>query len=297
VRRWVAWNRRTIALAVAVVAVATGLIAVGRQLRKDLPPVPLLAPDPEQAIRDEIAEGKVARLLDAEGRPRSESWPLGPAELRSSPEDGGTFNFEARETRVLLLLKDPGAGSYRVRAEISQKKKFDNVALGALPDTSDVGLVMGYAGQNTASGDRAHIMMVLKFTEFDPESPPQMKRWLELADVGGTCAAGFAPRSFVTKLDVPGVELFPAKGQGQPWRVLEATVTPAGVWIPGPKGTPQLAACGELTARRASIARSLSEGLTGAVDPFPDWSSPLPLGIWAKGSWVIVRNVTVEAVK
>jgi hypothetical protein len=294
-RRWVERNRRTIGLVFLAVVVAAALVAGGRQLRKDRPPVSLLAPDPEQLIRGEIVAGG-ARLLQPDGRPRAATWPLGPEELTTSSAGGGTCGFECLDSRVLILLNDPGVDSYRVRAEIRQAKKLGDAVRGIDPAYSEVGLVLDHASQDMATGARAHILMALRFKEYDPGDGPEVVQRLELVDLGGTTSPGFATSLFSTaKREVPYVSLKPVK-TGEVWRTIEARVTRAGVWVPGPKG-PQFAAREGIVARRLALERKLSEGLYGAVGAFPDWKSPAKVGIWARASWVQVRNVTIEALE
>jgi serine/threonine protein kinase len=292
-KRWLLRNWKGIGTAIGAVTLAVVLVAVGRHFRDD-PPTP---PSPVQQIRDEIALGKTVRLLGHDGRPRSATWPLGPVELNSSADDGGTCNFESRENRVLILLDDPGVDSYRVRAEICQALKVGHVAPGATPDADEVGLVLGYAGQDGPNGNRVHSMMVLKFTEYDPTDGPQIRRWLELIDIGGAGAPGFAPRSFQILRKVDGSLLERANVIGRVWRQVEATVSPAGVWVPGQVGKFQLAASDGIAQRRKTVEQKLAAGPAGPISPFPEWSPRMPFGIWSAGSWVYVRNVTIEMVK
>ena len=183
-RRWLTRNRKAIGLAVLTVALAAGLVAVGRQFRNGPPP------DPEQVIRDEIASGKEVRLLDAQGRPRVAIWPLSPAELTCSPDGSGTCTFESEDSNVVLLLRDPGVDSYRLRAKVEQTVKAGHklALINALDN--EVGLVVGYAGQFSPNGRAGYALMALSFREYEPGGRKEQRK-LTLTAVGGTTAAGF----------------------------------------------------------------------------------------------------------
>src|SRR5262249_52281274 len=83
-RRWVRRHRTRFAFPAAAVLVMVGVVVVMRSFAPEAPP------DPAEAIRREVAAGKPARLLDANGQPRWAAWPLAPAELTGTPDDGGT---------------------------------------------------------------------------------------------------------------------------------------------------------------------------------------------------------------
>ena len=155
-RRWVVWNRKAIGLAVLAVALAAGLFAVGRQFRK----IPTVLLDPEQVIHKEIPAGPTP-LLTAGGRPRSEIRALGSLDVSGGQEDGGTCTIESRGAGALFLLKDPGFDTYRLRAEICQRLKLAKVA-GNHPDTSEVGLTIGYADQDGPDDGHVHSMLILQ---------------------------------------------------------------------------------------------------------------------------------------
>lgn len=300
-RRWVAWNRKAIGVGVAAIAIAVALVAIGNRFAEDSPPVQvsnLLIQDPDEAIRLSIAAGETVRLLTPDGVPRSESWPLGSVHLKSSPADGGTCNFEVPDNRILLLLLDPGVDSYVVRADICQALKLTQVVPG-IPD-DDVGLVLGYAGQDGPNGSRVHSMMVLRFTEYGPGDGPKVVRWLERIDMGGTRGRDFEPLgSFKIIRQGPTARIRREKpdADGRVWRKVEATVTPAGVLVTFPSGPPQPATSAHIANQRLKLAQQISAGPLGPVGPLPDWSPRMPLGIWASGSSVFVRNVTIEKVK
>ena len=295
-KRWVVWNRKAIGVGLLAVILALGLVAIGSRF---VPAPVQVIQDPDEAVRLSIAAGETVRLLTPDGVPRSESWPLGSVQLKSSPADGGSCYFEAKENRILLLLKDPGVDSYVVRAEICQALKLTQIAPGAIPD-DDVGLVLGYSGQDGPNGSRVHSMMVLRFTEYGPGDGPKVVRWLERIDMGGTRARDFVPEgSFQIIRQGPAARIPRVKpdADGRVWRKVEATVTPAGVTMTFPNGPPQPATAAHIAAHRLKLAERISSGPLGPVDPLPDWSPRMPIGIWASKSLVYVRNVTIEKVK
>jgi hypothetical protein len=281
--RWLRRQRMPIATTIGIAVLATALIALGMALR----PGP---GDPERAIRDEIAAGKRARLLTAQGLPRAPTWPLDAAPLHPTGEFGGTCTFEAPETRVLLLLTDPGVASYRVDAEICQTRKLTTD-----PSNCDVGLVLAYAGQEGPSDTRVHSMMVLGFTEPSPTDRPKAKRELALRDVGGlTGPPWLQPRSFFATRGVPPVPLKPDESGEPQWRHVFAVVTRDGLRIPG-RDEWQPVHRDTILEGRNELQGRLATGPSAPLAPLPDWSPRMPLGIWCRSSWVSIRNVTIEA--
>jgi eukaryotic-like serine/threonine-protein kinase len=293
-RRWLARNRKRLGAAAGTVLIAAALVAAGRYLRAD-PPPPL---EPDQAIRNEIATGQKVRLIGPDGRPRWTAWPLGPADLVPNPADGGTCSFQATDIRVLLLLNDPGVESYRVEAEIWQRQKLVDVVPGSDKNTNEVGLVLGYAGQDGADGARVHSMMPLLFTDYDPGDGPAVRRHLQLMDLGLVSPPGLQPRNLET---VHGVPAMPLPRDGREWRRVAVEVTPAGVRVPGRNGRPQLANVAGIAARRngplGPNEKSLADMLAPTAGPvtLPDWSPRMPIGIYCRESWVYLRNVTIES--
>ncbi|HKB03928.1 MAG TPA: serine/threonine-protein kinase [Gemmataceae bacterium] len=285
-RRWVGRQRNWIAAGVAAVVLAAGLVAAGILLR----PGPA---DPEDVIRREIAAGKKARLLRPDGQPRAANWPLGPEYV--GPDDGGICSFGSPDLRILVLLTDPGVDSYRFEADIYQAQKLGDVVLRNNRDHNQVGLALGYAGQDGANQTRVHSFMVLAFTDHDPGDGPKVRRWFELIDCGIVGPPGLAPGGALTVRGVPAARLPPP---GPQWRTVAVEVTPDGIKVPGPNGQPQLADAAGIATRRngpreAGCLREYVAPTAGPVE-LPDWSPRMPLGIWCKGSWVYVRNVTIK---
>jgi eukaryotic-like serine/threonine-protein kinase len=288
--RWLRHRRKQIGSAAAVLALAMLLIWAGRLFWKD--PTPR---DPRDVMRDEIAAGKTARLINADGRPRWSAWPIDPLELQ--PEDGGVCSFNSKEPSVLLLLDDPGVDSYEVQAEICQKQKYADFDKKSNRDANDVGLVLAYSGHSGPKGGQIHGNLVIRFTEYDADSGPQVKRWFESIYVGLATVPGFAAASLeVFRADVPSVVL-PRPQERPAWRKVSARVTPAGIWVPGPRGQEQLIAANAIENMQMEIQDNFAAGRTGPIEPFPVWSPRMAIGIWCWGSWVSVRNITVAAIK
>jgi hypothetical protein len=278
--RWLVRQRVRIAAVIGVVLLAATLVAAGRYLRPPAPPT-----DPEEVIQAEIADGKKARLLAADGNPRFASWPLGQEESEPSAEGGGTFSFASRQNpRTLILLNDPGTDSYRFSADLYQQQKLGNVVVGGT-STNEVGLVLGYAGQTGADGSRVHALMALAFTDFDPADGPGVRSVPRLIDYALVSPPGVAPWNISTFRGVPGFDLPPPGPQS---RRLSVDVTPAGVTVRGPNGQRQMADAADIASRRDQLAQ------TAGPVALPAWSPRMPLGIWCRGSWVAVRNVTIE---
>jgi len=163
--------------------------------------------------------------------------------------------------------------------------------------------VLADAAQPGAAGVRVHTLMVFRFTEYDPADGQAARRNLELKDVGVTVPPGLAARNVNEVGDVPVARLPWTGAPGPTWRPLSVDVTPAGVWVPGRNGQPQLADTAGIDGRRqgprAGGAMSLRDMLFDTAGPVvpPAWSPRMPLGIWCRGSAVAVRNVTVQALK
>jgi serine/threonine protein kinase len=283
--RWLVRNRARVA------AVAVVLLALAVAVWISIPP-----PEPADAIRKGLASGRREPLLRADGQPRWSAWPLVPAELEASPENGGTCTFHSRETCVLLLLDDPGTDHYRVRAEIRHNLKAGVVApRGANhPDTDAVGLVVGYGGQAGGNGTRVHSMLVLGFSEYDrPPGPKDRPRKLTLTDL----AVFGAPLEGAGHFEIRGLNarIDPPADGAPPWRPAAIDVTPAGL-LPSGKAAMGLHPAAEIAQRRAALAGQVANSKAALAAPLPGWSPRMPLGIWSNGSSVSVRNVTIEPI-
>jgi len=290
-RRWVGRNRAGIGLAAAGLLLGIALVVIGRQFGKDRTP----PPDPEQLIREEIASGKEARLLDVQGRPRVKTWPLSPAELTSSPDGGGTCTFESEDTNVLLLLRDPAVDSYRLRAKVEQTTKAGYTNPLINPGDNEVGLVAGYAGQLGPNGRTGYTLMALTFRDYDPVGPHKPRKFT-LTAVSGTTSAGFRLAKFWKerlintgkKLDLPGKDV-------PSFRDLEILVSPKGIRITGDDGNPILASAAEIQKSWKEKESQLATELGGLPGSPTEWSPRMPIGIWAAGSKVSVRDVTMKS--
>lgn len=288
--QWLVRRRTRIARGVAIVLAAVALLMTGKFFLTT-PPSPR---DPEQVMRDEIAAGTPVRLLGADGMPRAAGWPLGPAELRSNADDGGTCDFETLDSKVLLLLNDPGVDSYRFRATIREKRKLAHVDQTIDPILSGVGLVFSYAGQNGVNANRVHSMMALSFTEPEAADAPGARRELGLKHVALEGAPGFEGRNAFRVRNTPPVPLRRAEAGGPLWRDVVAEVTPAGVRVPGRNGLQEIDPA-SIAEARANLQNDVLPR-SGPV-AFPEWSPRMPLGIWCRGAWVQMRNITIEKLK
>jgi serine/threonine protein kinase len=289
--RWLTHHRKQIGIVAGIAALAVLLFVAGRQTRKQPPPR-----DPRDTIRDEIVAGKSARLLNADGRPRWSAWPIDLQELQFESDEGGTCSFFSKEPSVLLMLDDPGVDSYDVQAEICQKQKYGDFDKTSNRDANQVGLVLAYSGHDGPKGGRIHGMVVIRFTEYDADSGPQVRRWLEVIYPGLAVVPGFAESSFQTsRSDLPGV-LLRREPDLPPWRKVSARVTPAGIWVPGKGGQQQRITAGAIATMQNQIQSNFAAGQIGPIEPFPLWSPRMAIGIWCFGSRVSVRNITIAAI-
>ena len=198
---------------------------------------------------------------------------------------------------ALLLLNDPGVDSYRLSADICQTQKLGDALPDRDPYPAEVGLVLAYAGQPGADGVPVHTLMVFGFTEYDPANA-DARRNLELKDVGVVAPPGLTARAPSIVRDVPVAPLPKTVPLGPNWRPLSVDVTPAGVWVPGRNGQPQLADAAGIAGRRLGPRAGGAMSLRDMVDAAPPaWSPRMPVGIWCRGSAVAVRNVTIQALK
>jgi serine/threonine protein kinase len=291
-KQWFAGNRRRFMVGVSAILIAIALMVIGFLFGRP-------TAGPEEQIRSEIAAGKKVRLLGIDGKPRVAEWPLGPAELVTSTDAGGTCTFESRETRVLLLLNDPEVDSYRFEAEILQAEKLARKLPGTgSPIMNDVGLVLAYAGQDGPDGTRVHSMMFLGFVEPDAEDAPGEKRELALMDVGWITGgpAFVGPRDLFTVRGVRPVPLTRSRSGEPEWRHVVAEMTPAGMRVPGPKGL-QMTEATAIGERRRLLNSRIAAAQTVPMASLQDWSPRMALGVWCRGSKISVRNVIIEPLK
>ena len=283
--RWLGRQRTRIAAVVAVLVLAFTLVAAGRYVW----PEPRTT-DAEQQIRTEIAGGKPVRLLKADGRPRFEVWPLGQDETKAKPDDDGTFAFGSPGVpRVLILLNDPGVDSYRLSAELRQEQKVGTVQERR---AGEVGLALGYADQPGTGATRVHTLMALQFSDFDPDDEPDVRRVIALTDYGLVSPDWLSAKNFPMVHGVPVANLDRPAG----WRTISVDVSPAGVKVPGPGGQAQLADVVGINQRRQGPGENIQDKVSQTAGPvvLPAWTPRMPVGIWCRGSWVAVRNVTIE---
>ncbi len=292
-RKWLKQQRTRIAVGLAAGLVAVGLIALGTGFALDSAPQPQPKPDPREVLREELTAGRGVRLLEANGQPRWAGWPLGPAELNGTSDNGGTCTIQSRDVCVLLLLDDPGLLRYRVAAEICERSKVGlNAPTPYNPYMASVGLVFGYGMQDGVRKTRAHSMLLVGYSEFGDQPKVPDHRAVSLSDVG-VVDPPLQPRRIFTKqrLAKP-IDCLP----NLPWRKIGAVVTPEDIQplAPDSFGVTRLP---DVTRGRAELARDFVQTRLTLAKSLPDWSPRMPIGIWCNGAWVDVRNVTIEPLK
>ena len=334
-RRAALWLKRHRLAASAVVAVVVLLAAVWLAwtppvARNDPEPQPsgtrdnAEAPagpsDPAAAIRRELGEFKLVRLLHPDGTPRVQGWPLGVAELSARPDDGGTCSIISTEARVLLVLDDPGVDRYRITVELREAQKgglLQNNPQNTKVDA--VGLVFGYALQHRANGEKTYSMETIGYSDFDAKGKAPNRRELQLHEVAVREEHPLKARGLHT-LHGPYVPLPPAV-PGPPWRKVTVEITPNLIRVVEPAGFRPYPV-EELNNHRHKLAEDMAgitmlKGMLQAklpkeqVDiltaklaaaqanfqPLPAWSPRMPIGIWCKDAEVAFRNLVIEALR
>ena len=298
-RRWTGRRRLQVgAAALTLIAVAL----IGMNLRRDRAATDFtpraietnvsLGIEPNQAIRLELAEGKIAKLLNADGLPRWKAWPIQSANLTGSPDDGGTCSFSSRDARVLLLLDDPGLTRYRVSLEVCEREKSGLLEKAQINSSFDsVGLVVGFAMQPGAENTKVYSMELLGYSEFDDKGTAPNKRMIQISDLAAVEKSPVLLKD-LPRLRGPNAPISPIL-PGPPWRKLAVDITPEAISGVEPRlSRPH--PFGDIAQGRASVASKVAKGKANGAG-LPNWSPRMPLGIWCKDATVAFRNVTIEA--
>jgi serine/threonine protein kinase len=287
VRRWVGRHRIRITGALFILLVIGGLVTKLVSDRKTTEGnTPTKTRDPNEVIREEIAKGNEVRLLGTDGMPRSIAWPMGPSELVGATDDGGTCSYSARETKVLLLLDDPGVERYRLSLDVCERKKLH---VGSASDT--VGLVYGFTTQVGVGEIKVFNTECVTYAEYDTVAKPPgtkrsiMNRLITVIEEGPLRRSQMPARGPAS----PIAEITP----GAPWRTLTIDITPEGVSFltpkfPGPYKATEIQDRRERQGRTAANAKA-------KITSLPVWSPRMPVGIWCYDADVAFRNVTIRA--
>jgi len=295
-RRWLGKKKSWLVGSAAAFAVLLGLLWL-----KIIPGAPLpkvqaeLRIEERDVIRKEIAAGKLVKLLNADGQPRWSDWPMEPAKLVGSPDDGGTCSFGMEGSAVLLVLDDPGVDRYRVSLEVCERTIRGPLGFPPL-NTIDphVGLVLSFAIQpGNVPNFNVSSMEMIGYSELYKNGNAVDQHVIALWDLALVRDKPVLPGGLFKRqqINVPIQPILPAPT----WRKIVAEVAPEGLIMVEPKcNRPYLA--NELRKERGELAKTLARS-KAKLGQISDWSPRMPIGIWCLEAEIAVRNLTIEAVK
>lgn len=291
-------NRRflTIALILALFAASTTfatLLATGR------PP-----PSPREEAERQLSAGRSVTLIGETGLPLWHRWAMSAATLTTSAAIlDDTTSFKPDDFTLLELLSDPMTDRYRLTAEIR-----DDTPSGFFnPDFPKdenriIGLYCGHRHALIPNVGEVHRFLSVHLTDrMLPDDtqvgrPHRHRARCEITTVTRPLkedAEGFQVSEF------GAVRFDPAEQMPRPWRKIRIEVTPETVeaYWEGEKGSERFGRWSATDLDRIyqhwpPAAFSIPDGT-----PLPGvlrWVPRSPLGVFARGTPVSVRNVVVE---
>jgi hypothetical protein len=289
------------------VLVLAGVFALGAAIW----PGPKPPPDPQDVFRDRLRAGETVVLIGESECPEwlKENWLVHPGTLYRSAAAGGACAFESLQPSLLAFLRDPGVGSYRVKAQLrimrsALARKHDKP-----PDIHEVaehgvGLFFGHVHATGADGSEAHGFLNANFVDYlSPEVVAAgIKKGFAQLDTGLIVVRPNAPPDHPRTTPDDLIWFDRVASLPGEWREIVVEVRPRGVkafWAARPGGPLELLA--ELRADQvAGQYAGFSQHWLNTYRPasgllLPDWAPRAPFGVWSSsGTAVAVRNVTVE---
>jgi serine/threonine-protein kinase len=234
-------------------------------------------------------------LLGPTGEPLWHQWVHGPGAFAPSAGREGACSYQAFGPSMLDLCPDPMTDRYRVRAELCQLDVNERGPDGGLPEggVAEIGFYVGRQPATGNNGWRTEVCLCFRFTE-----APKLMAGCGRLDRIVVCESPTKRPGPI--FDGLGAARFPpATALPGPWHVVELEVTPNGVrvWFDAP--ATNLGPCAGLSA--ADLARYFQVP-NDSIDRFdpnnglahPAWNPRGALGVWAFGSALAVRSVTVS---
>jgi hypothetical protein len=249
-------------------------------------------------MRADLGAKKAVPLVGPAGPPLWHLWVHTPGEFAPDPGRDQVCSFRVFGRSMLDLCPDPMTDRYRVRAELRQIDVDGRDHDGRLPEGGESQLGF-YVGRQRAPGNRgwrADVCLAVRFTETPANRAGR-------ASFGRLLLAGSPsePR-YISDSAAYAAAFAPAATMPGPWHVVEAEVTPAGIKVWFDPAGPEPVPFAHMPA--AEVTRWYTEPNT-RFDAFapnngialPVWSPRGALGVWADGTSVSVRNVTLSPLK
>jgi hypothetical protein len=258
--------------------------------------------DPKRQIDRQLTAGQPVVLVGETGLPQWHRWRLGAAPLvESNIEFDRTCSFQSAECSLLELVADPMTDRYRFTAELRQdSNKPDVVPLqNAAVGGNQLGIYFGYHHREPDNAGMAdvHQFLVIRFGEWQPNerrgNGPHVRQ-LRCEHVTLVRQPGKGSRCHSSTLEV--IPFKPAEKLPDPWRRLEVEVSPESVAVFWHRDTGEREQVGSWTVDKLATIDQQSAAdaneFTLGLDLAPArWSPRAPLGVYALGSSLSVRNV------
>jgi hypothetical protein len=273
-------------------------------------PRPTHPPDPRVELERRLAAGQAVTLIGETGLPAWHHWAIGPAPLTTTGTFlDGTASFNTDKYSMLELVSDPMADRYRVTAEIRDDTPAD---VEAESDSARVvGLYVGHRLAHLPDVGEVHRFMCINFadrmlpSDLRPNQPNSHRAELQLITVAretNNALTREEVHSFGSVRFDPANNTPPLDANVVPprtWRMITMEVTPEGLTAYWGK-PPEVGTFGECSAEELAHWYRQWPPVTLSVPagtPTPDvlgWVPRSPLGVFARGTPVSVRNVVVE---
>jgi eukaryotic-like serine/threonine-protein kinase len=186
-----------------------------------------------RGIQADLRAGKPVTLIGEKGKPKWYKWAVGEAKGKTGVADDGAFTVHAGDEFALVeLLPDPQTDSYRlevnVRHDLADRRTMGEVGLYVARQELHAGDVRADFYIQWSFND---VSRPEDFTPFGAKGKLLPVTELGLAELRPSLIGGTDNQIEFNK-DMAGHRLTfnQADVHPRPWRMLEATVTPAGVW-------------------------------------------------------------------